>query len=220
MPLSSVLGAQSLVRPGVCTSTTRPASPFEGQVIYETDTDNTLVYNGTAWVYLSTSRANPVGMDLISSTTIGTAVSSVDVTNCFSATYDQYLVSWRTYPSTTLKLRAQLVDSSGTAITTGYYYGGYYTQYTSTTLNGDVQSNGSSYVVGSISATAIGAGQFTLLNPFVTDISYMTTQFTDAGNPYHYSGYNSSILALPSLKITTSTGTVTGGYINVYGYAK
>ena len=49
MPLSSVLGAQSLVRPGVCTSTTRPASPFEGQVIYATDTDLLLAYNGSAW---------------------------------------------------------------------------------------------------------------------------------------------------------------------------
>ena len=49
MPLSSVLGAQSLVRPGVCTSSTRPASPFEGQVIYETDTDKVLVYDGSAW---------------------------------------------------------------------------------------------------------------------------------------------------------------------------
>jgi hypothetical protein len=53
MPLSSVLGAQSLVRPGVCTSSTRPASPFEGQVIYETDTDKTLVYNGSAWGIIS-----------------------------------------------------------------------------------------------------------------------------------------------------------------------
>lgn len=49
MPLSSVLGAQSLVRPGVCTSSTRPASPFEGQTIYETDTDLVRSYNGSAW---------------------------------------------------------------------------------------------------------------------------------------------------------------------------
>jgi len=38
------------LRPGVCTSSTRPASPYDGQVIYETDTDFMLVYNGTAWV--------------------------------------------------------------------------------------------------------------------------------------------------------------------------
>ena len=49
MPLSSVVGAQSIIKPGVCTSSTRPAVPFEGQMIYETDTDKVLVYNGTAW---------------------------------------------------------------------------------------------------------------------------------------------------------------------------
>jgi len=50
MPLSSVVGAQSIIKPGVCTSSTRPASPYDGQMIYETDTDRTLVYNGTAWI--------------------------------------------------------------------------------------------------------------------------------------------------------------------------
>jgi hypothetical protein len=34
----------------VCASTTRPLSPFEGQEIYETDSNKTLVYTGAAWV--------------------------------------------------------------------------------------------------------------------------------------------------------------------------
>ena len=34
----------------VCTSTTRPASPFEGMCIFETDTDQKLTYNGSAWI--------------------------------------------------------------------------------------------------------------------------------------------------------------------------
>lgn len=33
----------------VCTSTTRPASPYEGMFIYETDTDRTYRYTGSAW---------------------------------------------------------------------------------------------------------------------------------------------------------------------------
>lgn len=33
----------------VCTSTTRPASPAEGQLIYETDTDLYQMWNGSAW---------------------------------------------------------------------------------------------------------------------------------------------------------------------------
>lgn len=34
----------------VCTSTTRPAVPTEGMMIYETNTDKVLVYNGTIWI--------------------------------------------------------------------------------------------------------------------------------------------------------------------------
>jgi hypothetical protein len=37
------------VKPGVCTSTTRPTAPYEGQYIYETDTDKTLFWNGSLW---------------------------------------------------------------------------------------------------------------------------------------------------------------------------
>ena len=38
----------------ICTSTTRPGSPESGQMIYETDTRRTLVWNGSAWTYTST----------------------------------------------------------------------------------------------------------------------------------------------------------------------
>jgi hypothetical protein len=41
------------VKPGVCTSSTRPASPYNGQVIYMTDVDQTAVWDGTAWTVLA-----------------------------------------------------------------------------------------------------------------------------------------------------------------------
>jgi hypothetical protein len=37
----------------IVTSTTRPTSPWTGQIIYETDTNNTLVWDGTAWEAVS-----------------------------------------------------------------------------------------------------------------------------------------------------------------------
>jgi len=48
MAISAGLGLGGS-RPGVCTSTTRPSSPYEGMMIYETDTDKVLVWNGSAW---------------------------------------------------------------------------------------------------------------------------------------------------------------------------
>jgi hypothetical protein len=41
------------LKPGVCTSTTRPSGPYEGQMIYETDTDMVAIWNGTTWRYIS-----------------------------------------------------------------------------------------------------------------------------------------------------------------------
>lgn len=39
--------ADDLIR--ICTSGTRPSDQYEGQVVYETDTDSLKVHNGTAW---------------------------------------------------------------------------------------------------------------------------------------------------------------------------
>lgn len=41
----------------VCTSSTRPSSPFEGQLIYETDTDKVRCYNGSAWFTIKSSSS-------------------------------------------------------------------------------------------------------------------------------------------------------------------
>ena len=45
----------------VCASTTRPSTPFEGQEIYETDTQKTLVYTGSAWLEIG-DLDNPGGL--------------------------------------------------------------------------------------------------------------------------------------------------------------
>jgi len=63
------LPSSRLIQPGVCTSTTRPASPFEGQMIYETDTNLLLVYNGSAWVCLTAQSATVLTLENTTSTT-------------------------------------------------------------------------------------------------------------------------------------------------------
>ena len=73
------------VKPGVCTSTTRPASPFEGQMIYETDTDMVAFWNGSTWRYIAaTTPTNGTVLQIASVTktdSFSTASTSfVDVT--------------------------------------------------------------------------------------------------------------------------------------------
>lgn len=47
--LSANFTTLDLVAPVVVTSATHPGSPYEGMIIYETDTDKVLFYDGTAW---------------------------------------------------------------------------------------------------------------------------------------------------------------------------
>lgn len=92
MPLSSVVGAQSIVRPGVCTSSTRPASPYDGQVIYETDTDKGYVWDSSKWVQLfgqmpgfkaTNSAAQTITISTLTVVTVGT--ETYDNGNVFSS---------------------------------------------------------------------------------------------------------------------------------------
>ena len=107
MPLSTVLGAQSLIKPGVCTTATRPASPYTGQMIYDTTTSTALVWNGTAWTTIGTpdrglATVVPTSVTVgggsasYSSTTgkitAASATSSLSVNGVFSSAYQNYLI--------------------------------------------------------------------------------------------------------------------------------
>lgn len=46
---SMIESLDSAVSVTVCTSATRPGSPFEGQAIFETDTSLAYVYDGSSW---------------------------------------------------------------------------------------------------------------------------------------------------------------------------
>ncbi len=52
MPLSSQIGSSRVGKPGICTSLTRPASPYQGMMVYETDTGRTSLWNGSSWVII------------------------------------------------------------------------------------------------------------------------------------------------------------------------
>lgn len=91
MGISSQLAAARLIQPGVCTSSTRPASPYEGQVIYETDTNRTLTYSGSAWVMVN-DLDTPPGLQYITQSAF-TTQSSVNVDSCFTSDFANYLMT-------------------------------------------------------------------------------------------------------------------------------
>jgi hypothetical protein len=69
------------LKPGVCTSSNRPANPFDGMMIYETVTNLVRIWNGTAWKTLSYS-------DYTSGSVI--QLTSVTKTDTFTASTTTY----------------------------------------------------------------------------------------------------------------------------------
>lgn len=227
MPISQQIGSSSLVKPGVCTFATRPSSPYDGMVIYETDTDRTLVWNGSGWVYLSTSTANPVGMELIAGVgcsaggtasngvvTIGSAVSSVVVTNAFNASYDNYriVVSGGSVSANTGYLTLQL----GSA-TSNYRY-----QYIYGTLSNILTTSGT--VTGSrfdhvgVAGPLLAADIF-LANPFAAGPTTVNCFAGKTGNDAGpFTGFQVDNTSFTSFTLGISnSNTMTGGLIRVYG---
>jgi len=73
MGIASFSGASSVIKPGVVTSSTRPSSPFVGQLIYDTTVATTLVWNGSAWIGAAGKVLQVVQATNSSTTTISTS---------------------------------------------------------------------------------------------------------------------------------------------------
>lgn len=215
MPISRYIETSNLARPGVCTSTTRPASPYEGMVIYETNTDRTLVWNASAWVAPNSTTANPPGLELVKTQTIGTGVSSIVVNDAFSSTYDDYLVTVSGGAGTvsdavfTLRLGSE---------TTGYYYSLIYSPYSSSVLGAGSTVQSLFVYVGGSHSDGLRAN-ITIQSPFLSKptgvIAHVQNRLAWSGN---MTGYMNNSFSFTQFTLGVSSGTVTGGTIRVYGY--
>jgi hypothetical protein len=105
------------IKPGVCTSTNRPANPFDGMVIYETDTDKVAVYDSSAWVYKTGTTAP--GLVYITQAT-PTAVNTVSINNCFTSSYANYLLVFDVTAAVGNGAFTARLRLSGTDATTNY----------------------------------------------------------------------------------------------------
>lgn len=188
----------------------------EGQLAYIEALDLVQMYDGANWVTVGPTTPTAPGLELISSTTIGSAVSSVAVTNVFSATYDTYkIVVVGGAGSGAAAVQLQLG-----ATTTGYYWA----EISANVATGSVAANGgnnaANFRVGFMTANGIYVcGD--LQNPFLTDETVWsgangTSGFT--ANVGHTTGVLNNTTSYTNFTILPASGTMTGGTIRVYGY--
>jgi len=157
-----------------------------------------------------------VGLVHVSRTTIGTAVSSVTVSDAFSADYDNYQIMIGGGVAST----ACSVNLTLDGLTSGYQYAYGYIGYSG---GGQVDNQSASAAywlsVGQGSTTEVTAS-VTLGYPFAAKRKTIKWGGGYSTVYLHGGGINSSTTSYTGFVITLSTGTMTGGTIDVYGYAK
>ena len=208
---------------GVCTVTAGTATVSSAGPLAIPQNGSGVLYfisAGVSIYYPSAVTVAPAasGSTLISATTIGTTVSSVVVTGAFSSTYDNYMI-----------IVNGGVGSVGTAAmymrlgstTAGYYTGGLYVPYSSGTVTGQAINNGAQFYVGITTSNCL-AGTIFLSNPNLaktTTFGTFAPGTTTNGAGEMYTGFLNDTTQYTAFTIFSSSGTLTGGTIRVYGMA-
>jgi hypothetical protein len=160
------------------------------------------------------------GLVFISRTTIGTAVSSVTVSNAFSTDYDSYRIVVSGGEATaSVSLRLQIG-----AITTGYYFAGSEATYGGTSV-AIVRATNQLYWYVGLGHPNFLSVDISLHNPYTTEMPTFSSTGAQGlgssdGKTLFVGGFLPDTTSQTDFTLLPSSGTLTGGTIDVYGYAK
>lgn len=169
---------------------------------------------GTGGTTTWTTPTEP-GLTLVKTQTIGSAVSSVEVTSAFSATYDAYKV-----------IVTSGVNSAGGQVLS-MRMGSSTTNYAGTVLYGPITGSGNaSYVAFGTTLWRIAGGlttnyidcTFEIRNPFLSKYTLTSGNWTDGVNAGTWQGIHNDASSYTAFTLIPEVGTLTGGTIRVYGY--
>ena len=218
----AISNVSSGLRPGVCTSTTRPQAPFEGQMIYETDTDLTFIWGGSAWQQVSGGTA--VGNSGLVYITGGALSSTAtDFVGCFTSAYDNYRIEMTQLNATVGWFSARML--SGTTPLTSNYYIGLPGRTSGGTVVGDSSANANmAYLAYAYQSGGATVCSYDIMTPQKATNTFFQGQYSSlnsSGGTYNfYSGGvavdNST--AYDGLRILHSGGVTIAGNIRIYGY--
>ena len=185
------------------------------------------VYDGTQWVDIAQSTTDlsgyqtiaNTGLQLVKKQDIGTAVSSVTVTDAFNATYDNYLIILSGGTAST----STGINLTLGSTTTGYYRGGNYTSYASTTVVGITGANVSNWQSVGVATVNSLDTRVELYDPFLSKNTKFRASYSSPltnGEALTQGGFLNNTTSYTDFTLTKASGTMTGGTVYVYGYGK
>jgi hypothetical protein len=174
-----------------------------GEVLTAADTNTYLNNGGLVW---------------ISSTTVGSAVASVTISNCFSSTYDNYRIVYNgIQTSGTNAIGLTLNGSAGST----YNDAGFYIATGTATIVTETLAATVRIRIGICEAgpTTL-AGWFDCFGPNVSGRTWANGGSMTPNYSNWRQGTDTNTASHVSFTLTPLAGTFTGGTITVYGYRK
>jgi hypothetical protein len=196
-----------------------PTSPTVGQVF--TSGGRSWVWSGATWDSPTATNTllAPYGLELVKSQVVGTAVSSVTVTDVFSADYDNYKIVASGGVAT---LDREFINLTLGATSTDYYYA--MNQVTFANVGATRTIDDGSYFPFGVTGTNGMFGNAELFLPFQTKRTSMNgiLQTNSASSGFYRvgAGFLNNATSYTGFTLTFVDGTTTGGTIQVYGYKK
>jgi hypothetical protein len=220
--------AQSSLSVGSATNATNLTTGTIGQVPYQSGTGTTsFVPTGPTGAFLSANGSaaptwsNPACV-LLSNTTVG-AVSTVTISNVFSASYRSYKIVYSLVSNAATAANVNFLLRSGASnVATGYYNRLWYSDGT-TPATGN-QNNVASCDWAMYHANLIAAGWIELVNPYAAAGKIWTWQGGAFGGStnvsYQGMAYNGSTSLCDGISLTSvgAGAAWTGGTIKIYGF--
>lgn len=167
---------------------------------------------------LTAAQMNSVGLWLVKTQAIGSAVSSVTVSDAFSSDYDDYLIAVNTVVSAN---QPNLGLRLGATATT-YAYAGNYQNFTGGAVTVDTTTVGTYWNIGACGNGTAGSGRVdfhaTVKSPQLAQQSFYVVNNGSLAWTNFYTGYLNNTTQYTALTILPSSGTITGGTVRVYGY--
>jgi hypothetical protein len=173
-----------------------------GEVLTASDTNTFLANSGLVYV---------------TSTTIGSAVSSVTISNCFSSTYDNYRILVNGGSASADQNLAMTLNGGTTA-----YYGVLVYGLTNGTGPFVASNNnaGEWSFVGYQNTTSGIILTMDVMGPNLAEWTGVHSTYISPGGGGTYTGSRQATTQHTGFTLTPAGGTMTGGTITVYGYRK
>ena len=165
---------------------------------------------------LTAAAMDSIGLWLVKTQTVGTGVSSVEVTSAFSADYDNYRITWTGGTLSGVENMRMILGATAT----GYYSQLIYQAYASSLapLANVPDNNAVRWSFVGVGTTAFASVRVELFNPNRTTRTLMSSPYASNTIAGTSNGFLDNATAYTSFTLSPAAGTMTGGTIRVYGF--